>query len=462
MHKHLVAANDGDRVSSVAIPIADDNAIICVTVGELELSHTGPAVGAQELIPAVNHRGIRTVTVPVTEDHFVGPVTVVDHAIRGGLAPLIHVEETALIHRCHRLRIGGRFAGRFGRRLIGRLGSRLRRDEQIGNRRRLGIYPKRVEHGVVQIGLVSTANNVLRTRARSRHAELGSGVALIVAIGLRIVDHRVVVGEGHRIPIRGEQRGGKASGIRANRGDLRGVGVIGGDHNQGRLTGLLHPGLRGLHCLIQIIEFADLATSVAVVISLINRGALNLEEEAVLVGEEVHGLGRHRREARDFGRASGVQLASGRGIGLVAVLGRNGLKGVTRHIARREQTNQRGMLVSGGHRGQLIRRRHNLEAVVLRVFEHRLAGLPLGGTGPHTGNLNFGVEILGAATEQNIEARIDQLLGNRTASAVLASVGGFNDLLGPGGSIGGALGHVRANGSRGGVLYLSGGDVTDL
>src|SRR5699024_5515439 len=104
------------------------------------------------------------------------------------------------------------------------------------------------------------------------------------------------------------QRPGQTRGVRTGRDDLGGVSVVGGGDDE-RLTVLLREVESGFDRLVEVDGLTDLPARVRGVVFLVDARALDLEEEALVVVEQIDGFVRQRVEARDLRGAFGVALA---------------------------------------------------------------------------------------------------------------------------------------------------------
>ena len=244
--------------------------------------------------------------------------------------------------------------------------------------------------------------------------------------------------------------------------------VVGGHDDQRFVQ--VHLVERGGDGLVQVVGLADLAASVGVVVLLVDRGALDLQEEAVALAvrvglEQVDGLARH--VGQGGGVAVGVLVAEPVGVGgaldRVLVLGRVLLGG----HARREL----GLQVAVGHQGQhrlavILQGVERVDVLLHGFIAHRLGLIPHGHAGVLAA-LHGLVQILGAAADRHVGAGVEHLLGDRADAAVLLELG---DLALVGGVVAGAVGlalrsiagaqrGMRHLGCRGGVLDFGGGHI---
>ena len=244
--------------------------------------------------------------------------------------------------------------------------------------------------------------------------------------------------------------------------------VIGGHDDQRFVQ--VHLVERGGDGLVQVVGLADLAASVGVVVLLVDRGALDLQEEAVALAvrvglEQVDGLARH--VGQGGGVAVGVLVAEPVGVGgaldRVLVLGRVLLGG----HARREL----GLQVAVRHQGEdrlagVLQRVERVDVLLDGLVAHGLRLIP-NGHALVLAALHGLVQILGAAADRHVGAGVEHLLGDRADAAVLLELG---DLALVGGVVAGAVGlalrsiagaqrGMRHLGCRGGVLDFGGGHV---
>ena len=326
-----------------------------------------------------------------------------------------------------------------------------------------------VQNRVEKIGLVGLTKHVLLAWSVGGHAQLGTGVLLRTGVGAVLGHRGGAVGNRHRgLLVRGEQARGGRNVVAVISHDLRGVRVISGDDDE-RVAVTLGEIKGFLDGFVQALGLTNLAASIRAVITLINRSGLNLQEEALIRGriiEELNGLAGHQRHLR-LG-ANILRLAGNRGLLGGPELRRRGGEGRL-HIAGREQAENRRILVGFLNCRKLVGGGNNLVAVVLGVLEDRLTRNPGGRVlrvtleervGVAGVNLDLSIKVRSTAAKGYIGAGVNDLLRNRTQTAVLASVGRFHNLLVTRGCVGGTLGHVGAQDCRGGVLDLRRGHVT--
>ena len=302
-------------------------------------------------------------------------------------------------------------------------------------------------------------------------AQLGAGVAHGATLVHRRGGRGVSDVEGGAVLC--AQRGGQAV-VGRPRHDLARVGVVSG-HDDERV-GQVHLGEGGGDGLVEVVGFADLAAGVGVVVLLVDRGALDLQEVAVVlavlvVGEQVDGLGRHVSQGCALvAEPLGVGGAAHEALVAVLLASKCHLLSrvmveclrfvvLRRHVAGGEQAEHGGVLVRFGQRGELGR--------ILEVLVAAFGGLFLEGlSGPLTGLCGL-VEVLVAAAERHIGASVEQLLGDGADAAILQQLFGVATLLGIiGGAVGlalravaGALRRVGFHDCRGRVLDFGGGHV---
>ena len=240
--------------------------------------------------------------------------------------------------------------------------------------------------------------------------------------------------------------------------------VGGNDHEGVAQINVLHGVGDGL---IEIVGFTNLAASVASVILLVDGSAFNLQEVAVCVAgrvgfEQIERLLSHVSERGALvAEPVGVRSAYGR----VGVFGRvlgGGLGWVElgRHVAIAHQ---------GEHRLAFLvfERVHGSRIVLDGLVAHFLGLLPHGLASVFAA-LHSLAEVLGTAADGHISAGIEQLLGDGADAAVFLELVGKAALERVVGAavglalraVAAALGGVRFEHSRGGVLNFGGGHVT--
>ncbi len=242
-----------------------------------------------------------------------------------------------------------------------------------------------------------------------------------------------------------DQRGGVAE--RGGLDDLAGVAVVGGDDDQRVavralvVEGLLDRGVEGD-------GLTDLTARVRGVVLLVDRGALDLQEEALLavlglLVQHVERLGRHLGQVRLGGGAGGVRGALRRS---GAGARRRRADPLQVHVVRGERAQDRGarggLAQAGGVGDDLVAGR-------LRLVGH---GLALERAGLH----GLVEEDL-AAAEQHVRLGLHELLGDRAGAAVdlvVDSTGGHRLR-----ALAAAVDDVRAEHGRRRVLELGGGHV---
>src|SRR5262245_11088523 len=136
---------------------------------------------------------------------------------------------------------------------------------------------ERSRHGVEEVGLVRDADHVGGLRTLRRDADLGAGMALraAVQVGGVVDDHRLTV---CRDQGRDRARAVVAVGLWLD--DLAGVAVVGRDDDE-RVAVRLRPLETDLDGAVELDGLADLPARVLGVVLLVDRGALDLQEEAV-------------------------------------------------------------------------------------------------------------------------------------------------------------------------------------
>ncbi len=249
------------------------------------------------------------------------------------------------------------------------------------------------------VRLIDRPLDVRRLRARRPDGHLGAGVGLRAGrrVGRAVADaHRRAVDRLHR----GVARAGGRHLPRVD--DLRGVCVVGRDDDQ-------RVGVVGLEVerladgVVELEQLADLTADVGRVIALVDRRALDLQDEAlVIVVEQLDRLLGHRRQRRLVGRA--IVLRAARRRRARARGRRQQHSELGRHVAGVKQAQQ---LRAAGQRGERVHAGLVADdgvAVALRVVDdRRRAGggqrLLVAGT---------------AAAEVDVEVLVDLLLGDRS------------------------------------------------
>ncbi len=226
--------------------------------------------------------------------------------------------------------------------------------------------------------------------------------------------------------------------------------MVGGDDHQGLAIGLSE-GQGLLHGFVEVDGLADLAARIRGVVLLVDGRALDLQEEAVrIVLQQLDGLAGHLRQGRDVGGALRVRLAAHRRLVQVAVVGGGRTEPAHWHVARREQADQRLLLVGAAHGFQLVEVLDDPVAAGFGLGAEGLAGIAASLGGFREGR--------GAAAENHVRAGLQPLLGDRAGAAVLQGIA--RALLAGGlGTVALASGDVGEQGGGGGVLQLGGGDV---
>ena len=288
----------------------------------------------------------------------------------------------------------------------------------------------RIGDGEEEVGLVGETGDVDGARAESGDTELRARVALVLEI--EVLAGSVANREGRTVlggEVAGQARVDGLAGLLDGHvvllgdlvdillahvaDDLRGVGVIGGDDDEG-LAVLLGEFEGLLDSLVKVDGLADLATGVGGMVLLIDGRALHLEEETlVTVLENVDGLLRHRGERGDVRRALRV-IRAGSGLLKVAVLLRLGALPTNRHVALGKQAENRLILRSLGDLVQLGGVGRNDVALLLGVIDNRLA-LALT-------SANGLAERLRPTAQRDICAGLDNLLGDGTLAALLLQI----------------------------------------
>ena len=287
--------------------------------------------------------------------------------------------------------------------------------------------------------------------------------AVVAAVCIARIVLGGAVGDDHVVAISGLQHGGQCVS-RLGVEDLGGVRVVGGDdHQRVREIHVLHGVGNGL---VEVVGLADLAAGIACVVLLIDRGALDLQEEAVLLAVRVviqqieRLLGHVLERGALIAEPVGVRGAHGR----VGVLGRilgGGLGRVElgRHVTVAHQGEHwlAVLVLQGVHRGRIVL--DGLEAHFLGLFPH---GLALVFT-----TLHGLTEVLGTTADGYVGAGVEQLLGDGADAAVFlklvdeALLGGI-----VGRAVGlalwavaGTFGRMRFQHGRGGILDFGGGHI---
>src|SRR5699024_6892696 len=106
----------------------------------------------------------------------------------------------------------------------------------------------------------------------------------------------------------GRQRPSQTLSVGTGRDVQGGVGVVCGGDDQ-LLTVLLREVVSGFYRLVEVAGLTDLPARVRLMILLVDARALDLEEEALVIVEQIDGLVRQRVEARNLRSALGVVLA---------------------------------------------------------------------------------------------------------------------------------------------------------
>ena len=212
---------------------------------------------------------------------------------------------------------------------------------------------------------------------------------------------------------------------------------------------------RLLHRGVEIDGLADLAARVGRMIALVDRCALDLQEEplartALGALQQINGLGRHISQLRHLGSPLAVGRALGRRL-QVPLPNRGRTAPAHRHVAVGEQAEHRLVLVGLGDSGQFRCGADNLVSAFLRLYLQRLAGVFTAGRGL--------TERRESAAERHVRTRGQQLLGDRSPTALCQRLvrAFLRHLLGP---VAAPRGDVREQRRRGGVLDLGRGDIT--
>ena len=223
------------------------------------------------------------------------------------------------------------------------------------------------------------------------------------------------VGDDHVVAVGGLEHGGERIG-RLSVENLRGVGVVGGDDHErvGKINVLQHVG----DGLIEIIGLTDLSTGIAGMILLVDRSALDLQEETVgLAGrigiEQFECLLGHVLER---GALVAEPLIVHSAHGRIGVLGRilgGRLRRVElgRHIAIAHQREYRLAFL-------VFKRVHGRRIVFDGLVAHLLGLFPHGLTRIFAALYGL-AEVLGTAADSHVGAGVEQLLGDGADAAVL-------------------------------------------
>ena len=162
---------------------------------------------------------------------------------------------------------------------------------------------------------------------------------------------------------------------------------------------------RNLNSLVELNGLAELSAGSVLVGLLVDAGALDLEEEALLIGaEEINGFLCHCGKLRLVGGVLRVGLALYCGLLEVAVQRGLGAGEDSRHVAVIEEAEQRFLLICAAYLLKLGGRGDDAVSLSLCLLEESLSGVLAADS--------LLIEGLHAAAEGDIRTGPDKLLGD--------------------------------------------------
>ena len=229
------------------------------------------------------------------------------------------------------------------------------------------------------------------------------------------------------------------------------MSVVGGDDNQG-IALFFGKFQRLLYRFVQIDGLANLTARIRRVILFIDRSTFHLQEEPLLIAaQQIDGFFGHLRQRRHRCIAFRVRRTGHRRLIDIAVIRRLWAFPTHRHIAFREETEQRFVLIGLANGGQRAGVGDDLVAAGYRLIVQRFAL-------PFTGRRAFR-EGFRAAAQCYVGTGVQQLFGNRTFTALFQRVAGAF-FAGHARAVAFTRRHMRHQRSGSGVLQFRRGDVT--